>query len=60
MVGAVGGVVGDQAAADKDMSMQQRALLAGGSALDKGGDLVEKLTDEQVAADVLTVAGEFK
>ena len=59
MVGAIGGVVSDQADADDDMSVQQRLLLAGGSALNEGGDLVGELTGVQVAADALTVAGEF-
>ena len=57
MVGVVGGVVSDQADADEDMSMQQRLFLAGGSALNEGGDLVGELTGEQLAADALTVAG---
>ena len=51
------GCVHDQGEADEDMSVKQRLLLAGGSALSEGGGAVGDLTGVDVAADVLDVAG---
>ena len=53
-----GGVVSDQAEADEDMSVKQRLVLAGGSALGEGSGMVGDMTDLQVVADAMEVAGE--
>lgn len=58
VVGMAGGVVTDQAEADEEMSVKQRLILAGGSALAEGGGVVSDLTGVQLAADGLEVAGE--
>ena len=58
-MGAVGGVVKDQAEADEDMSLKQRLVLAGGSALSEGGGVIADATGSQVAGDVLKVAGKL-
>lgn len=57
VIGMVGGVVNDQADADEDMSVQQRLILAGGSALSEGGGLVGDLTGVEVAANAMAVTG---
>lgn len=57
-MGVVGGVVNDQGEADDEMSVKQRLVLAGGSALSEGGGAVGDLTGVEVAAETLDVAGE--
>ena len=57
VVGVAAGVVGDQAEADEDMSIQQRLALAGGSALGGAGEMVGDMTDVPLAGDALQVAG---
>ena len=49
----------DQAEADEDMSLKQRLVLAGGSALSEGGGVIADATGSQVAGDVLEVAGKL-
>ena len=55
MLATAGGVAKDQAEADEDMSLKQRALLAGGSTLNGASEMV----DNDVLAAVLAVGGEF-
>ena len=57
VVGVAAGVVNDQAEADEEMSLKQRLVLAGGSALAEGGGAVDDLTGVSLAADALEVAG---
>ena len=47
-------MVKDQAEADEDMSLKQRLVLAGGSALSGGSEMV----DNEVLAAVMEVGGE--
>ena len=51
-----GGVLHDQAEADEDMSIKQRLVLAGGSALTGASEMV----DNDIVADAMEVAGEFE
>ena len=51
-----GGVFHDQAEADEDMSIKQRLVLAGGSALTGASEMV----DNDIVADAMEVAGEFE
>ena len=48
-------MVKDQAEADEDMSLKQRVVLAGGSAL--GG--TSEMVDNEVVAGAMEVGGEF-
>ena len=59
-MGAVGGVVHDQGEADDEMSVKQRLVLAGGSALSEGGDAVGDVTGLEVVAEILEVAGKHR
>lgn len=59
-MGVAGGVVSDQADADEDMSVKQRLLLAAGSTLTEGSDLVGDQTDIQLVAEAIEVTGQLK
>ena len=59
VMGVAAGVVGDQAEADEEMSVKQRLILAGGSAVGGAGEMVGDMTDIQLAADAIQVTGEF-
>lgn len=53
-ISAAGGVAKDQADADDDMSIKQRLVLAGGSAVGGASEIV----DNEVIASAMEVAGE--
>ena len=53
VLGTAGGVAKDQAEADEDMSLKQRAVLAGGSALSGASEMV----DNEVVASAMEVGG---
>lgn len=55
-----GGVVSDQADADEDMSVKQRLLLAAGSTLTEGSDLVGDQTGIQLVAEAIEVTGQLE
>ena len=49
----------DQAKADKDMTMEQRMALAGGSVVSGGGAMVADGTGIQAAGDATKVVGKI-
>ena len=53
MISTAGGVARDQAEADEDMSIKQRLVLAGGSAVGGASEMV----DNEVIANAMEVAG---
>lgn len=53
MISTAGGVARDQAEADEDMSIKQRLVLAGGSAVGGASEMV----DNEVIASAMEVAG---
>ena len=54
VLATAGGVAKDQAEADEDMSLKQRAMLAAGSAMGGASEMV----DNEVLAAVLEVGGQ--
>ena len=55
MISTAGGVARDQAEADEDMSIKQRLVLAGGSAVGGASEMV----DNEVIANAMEVAGSY-
>ena len=55
MISTAGGVTRDQAEADEDMSIKQRLVLAGGSAVGGASEMV----DNEVIANAMEVAGSY-
>ena len=49
----IGGVITDQAEADEDMSLKQRLVLAGGSAMTGASEMV----DNEIISGAMEVAG---